>query len=424
MSLNQEQSNAVDQMVDFLNRNDTAEPFFVLSGSAGTGKTYCIRQLPERIRGRFIYTAPTNKATKVLRDTLTTTDYKPQCKTIYSLLGLRLEISGEIKELGKPDEDIDLTQFRAVIVDEGSMLNSVVLSFMRQAAERQKIKFIIMGDPAQLNPVKEQISPVWKLDAPKAHLEKVMRYDNQILALATQLRGQVGHPAPKFSPREDNDGTEGIWYAASHRDFVDLILHHAGEGRFSRKNESKFISWRNATVDEYNAIIRKRLFNNASEQPWLPDDRLIVMAPANNLEGDPIASTDDEGTVTKIFEEEHPLFPGFNIRVLHVTTDDNRTIMLRALHESSLADYNRHCELLAAEARTKKYKWKEFWEFKEAFHSVRHGYAITAHRSQGSTYETTFVDWRDILLNRERTEAFRCLYVACTRAKKQLVLGA
>ena len=64
-----------------------------------------------------------------------------------------------------------------------------------------------------------------------------------------------------------------------------------------------------------------------------------------------------------------------------------------------------------------------FWEFKEAFHKLRHAYAITAHRSQGSTYDTAFVDWRDILLNRNRGEAFRCLYVACTRPKRRLFLN-
>ena len=68
-------------------------------------------------------------------------------------------------------------------------------------------------------------------------------------------------------------------------------------------------------------------------------------------------------------------------------------------------------------------KWKDFWLFKEAFHSVRHAYAITAHRSQGSTYTTVLGDYKDVLVNRTRHEALRCFYVMCTRPTTSLVLA-
>ena len=42
----------------------------LLEGSAGTGKTFCIRELPNRMKGRIVYTAPTNKATKELAKSL------------------------------------------------------------------------------------------------------------------------------------------------------------------------------------------------------------------------------------------------------------------------------------------------------------------------------------------------------------------
>ena len=77
----------------------------------------------------------------------------------------------------------------------------------------------------------------------------------------------------------------------------------------------------------------------------------------------------------------------------------------------------------SAEARVAPRKWGAFWEFKDAFHKLRHSYAITAHRSQGSTYNAAFVNWQDILLNRNKPEAMRCLYVACSRPKKELYLG-
>jgi len=158
MALTLEQGTALEAITDFL--RDPEKQFFLLGGYAGTGKTYCIQHLVGLVRGRLIFTAPTNKATKVLRDTLTTDQYKPETRTIYSLLGLRLEANGEVKELTVPEDPLDLTQYRAVIVDEASMINANLMRFIRQTADTQNVKFIFMGDPAQLPPVGEARSPV------------------------------------------------------------------------------------------------------------------------------------------------------------------------------------------------------------------------------------------------------------------------
>lgn len=418
--LNDEQEVAVGAMVEFL--KDPSSRFFLLEGYAGTGKTFSVRELLERTKGRVIFTAPTNKATRVLRDTLTSTEYKPECRTIYSLLGLRLEPNGEVKELTIPEDPVDLTQYRAVIVDEGSMVNKTLMHHIHKAAQEQKIKFIFMGDAAQLPPVKEASSPIWGLrSGPSAKLERVMRHDNQILTLATAIRKIVDHPAPKILLASDNDAGQGVW-KCSGEEFDRRLMEAAGMGRFSTPGDAKAIAWRNVIVDAMNKRIRYRIFAEAAANPWLVGDRVILTEPAKNLDDEIIASTDDEGTVTRVAEDWHPVWGEFKIWVLNVTTDDNRTITLRVLHEDAKAEFSRRSEELAAQARANRRQWHLFWGFKESFHSVRHAYAITAHRSQGSTYTAAFVSWRDILLNQNRQEAFRCLYVACTRPKKELYL--
>lgn len=417
--LNPEQSAAIDAMITFLDGPE--ESFFLLKGSAGTGKTYCIQELINRIRGRLVFTAPTNKATKVLRATLTSDAYKPDCRTIYSLLGLRLEANGEVKELASPEDPIDLTQFRAVIVDEASMVNDILTTFIKQTAETFGVKFIFLGDPAQLPPVGEQRSNVWRIKN-TAILTKVERHDNQILELATRLRGVVDHPAPSIKLTSNNADGEGVWQCGR-EEFFQRILSAADVGDFTLPTTAKVIAWRNVTVDAYNKAVRAQLFDNAAEVKWLPEDRVILMAPAKNLEGDTVGRTDDEGRITHVVEEFHPLYPEFKVWRLSATTDDNNVITLRALHDDYLLAHNRRAEELALAAKTNRRLWGKFWEFKEAFHQVRHSYAITAHRAQGSTYDRVYVDWRDILLNHNRGEAFRCLYVACTRPRKELYLG-
>ena len=418
-NLNEDQALALAAIKEWLTNPDF-HPFFVLRGSAGTGKTYCIRELTNQTKGRFIFTAPTNKATKVLRESVTSKEYQPECRTIYSLLGLRIEPNGEVKELKVPEDPVDLSQYRAVVVDEGSMVNKQLCDYIKMTAEKYKIRFLFLGDPAQLPPVGEASSPIWQF-ANGAQLHKVMRHDNAILELATRLRDQVDRFSPTIKLAANNDGNEGIWkYDGA--EFLKGILEDADAGNFELPYGSKVIAWRNVEVDKFNQLIRNRIFNNPT-LPYLVGDRVLFSAPARDIDDEPMASTDDEGVITRVDEEWHARYGEFKIYRIAITLDDNRTAIARVLHPDSQIAYARKSEDLVIIARANSRKWKDFWEFKEAFHSLKYAYAITAHRAQGSTYETAYVYWQDILLNRNRQEAFRCLYVAVTRPKVALILS-
>lgn len=416
-TLNPEQTAALDAIVAFL--ADPKEQFFVISGPAGTGKTYLIQNLVERVKGRFVFTAPTNKATKVLRESVTTKEYKPECRTIYSLLGLKLEANGEVKELSAPEDPVDLSQYKAVIVDEGSMVSENLRKWIHLASNSYGVKFIFMGDPAQLPPVGEPRSPIWRIKQ-RSELTQVMRHDNQILELATRIRAGLEMMSPQVKLASSHSETEGVYVDST--GFSKRMQQYASDGRFSKPTDAKVIAWRNVTVDGYNKRIREAIFDKPQEF-WLPTDRVIFTAPAKTLDDEPMASTDDEGTIEKIGTEYHPLYGDFKIYTITIQLDDNRVAQARVLHPDSQFAFARKVAELADAAKTTKYKWRHYWDFKEAFHSLRHAYAITAHRAQGSTYDTAFVDWRDILLNRDRHEAFRCLYVACTRPKRVLILN-
>lgn len=427
LPLNPDQASAVDKVLSFLRARPTSgmedeERFYLLEGYAGTGKTYSMQEVIRVFKGKLIFTAPTNKATKVLRETLTSDHYKPECRTIYSLLGLRLEASGEVKELTVPEDPLDLSAFSGIVVDEGSMLNTQVMHHIRLCSREQGIPFIFMGDPAQLPPVGENASPIWRLRGTCNHsaLTKVMRHDNQILEFVTRVRKVVDHPVPTVAFRDNHDEAEGVWLATGPA-FRQRILQAADAGAFSQPNRAKAIAWRNVVVDELNQLIRNRIFDMPQE-PWLVGDRLIATSPARDLEDNPMAMTDDEGEVTRVSVDWHPVYAEFKVFRISVTLDDNRLAVFQVLHPDSRADFDRKAADLAAEARVNSKRWKAFWEFKDSFHAVRYAYAITAHRAQGSTYDTAFVSWRDILLNRNRQEAYRCLYVAASRPKKRLIL--
>lgn len=417
--LNSDQEAAVSAMVDFLDDPD-ADDFFLLEGPAGTGKTFCIKALINRIKGRLVFTAPTNKATKVLRESVEGPGYKPDCRTIYSLLGLKLETNGEIKELSVPEDPLDLTRFVAVVVDEASMVNRMLMKYIREEARAQNVKFIFMGDRYQLPPVGEPLSLCWSITQ-KAVLNRVMRFDNQILALATDIRMKMSHPAPSIKLKSDHSDVEGVWNI-SRLEWEARIRDAARRGEFSRPNVAKALAWRNASVDALNKLIRDVIFDH-TDQRWVVGDRIVMLAPASDVEGEKVASTDDEGTVEKVNVTYHPIYGEFKCYALSVCFDDNQRTTIWLLHEESLARFNAEVERKAAAARANRKLWKAFWEFKDGFHSARYAYALTVHRSQGSTYESAYVDYRDILINRDRTEAFKCFYVAATRPKKCLYLA-
>jgi exodeoxyribonuclease-5 len=418
VELTAEQADAIEALLRFLQDPDPISPFFVFSGYAGTGKTFCLREVLARTEGsrmQFAFTAPTNKAAKVLRQLL------GSASTIYSLLGLRIDKSGALKQLvaGKPPEGLE--DLDCVVVDEGSMVNKNLLKEITANAERFKFKVVFLGDPAQLPPVNELHSPIWALSN-GASLTQVMRHDNQILELVTEIRSVIDSPAPCVNIKSDNDSEGGVW-KLSKTAFKEAIYKAVLAGDFSDGNHSKVIAWRNVRVAEYNALIRNALFGVESQtRPWLPGERIVAGAPLERSD-EALMQTDEEAVVESVLECKHPMEPKYKAYELKCVTEVGKTVRLLVIHPDSQQTFDSDCQNLAHAAASNGKMWKQFWALKELFHDVRYAYAITAHRSQGSTYHTTYVDYQDILSNRTRREAFQCLYVAASRPTTRLYLA-
>ena len=419
VKLNPEQILAVEAMMEFLADPDPDTNFFVLEGFAGTGKTFCMREVLARVsqsRMKFIFTAPTNKAAKVLKAIV------GEAGTIYSALGLRIDKSGELKKLTTGEKPADLSQLDGIVVDESSMLTGQVINILREQTRKYHVKVIFMGDIAQLPPVGEPVSPIWNEDASRSKLSKVMRHDNQILTLVTQLRVVMNSITPSIKIEDDNDGVQGVW-KKDRNSFKKSIMEAAHEGRFADGVACKVIAWRNIRVAEYNDMIRFAIFG-ADAKPgfYLAGEKVVATSPC--VRGDEtLLTTDEEAVVEGVQECLHPLEKKYKALELRARTEYNKVIRLLVIHPDSATQFNNDCEAMAFQARTNPGLWKKFWNLKELFHEVKYAYAITAHRSQGSTYESVWVDYQDILLNRNRKEAFQCLYVACSRPTTRLILA-
>jgi len=417
ITLTPEQSAAVQALLDFIADPSPSQWFFTLSGFAGTGKTFCMREVIARTRASHVkmaFTAPTNKAAKVLRS------ITGEAGTIYSLLGLRIDKSGELKQI-VAGKKTDLSDTDVIFIDEASMVNQNLFSILQKECDRSYTKVVFMGDAAQLPPVGEPHSAVWDGSLGVA-LTRVMRHDNQILTLATAIRTAMGTIAPSINIKSDNDDAGGVWKLTK-ADFKRQLFDAATRGEFDDGTKAKAIAWRNVKVAEYNDIIRHAIFGAAAVPGfYLAGDRIVAAGPCER--GDEVLlATDDEAIVEDVAMCKHPLEPKYNAMELKCRTELNKIIRLLVLHPSSATQFKNDSEQLAFDARGNRRLWKKFWAHQELFHQVKYGYALTAHRAQGSTYETVFADYQDILQNRNRKEAFQCLYTAVTRPTTRLYLA-
>lgn len=417
-----EQATAMEEITAWFTARQS--DFYVLQGYAGTGKTFLMTHLAQSglasgIKpSQICFTAPTNKAVKVLRNYLNGAGLQ-ECstKTIYSLLGLSLQANGEVKEITKPEEPLDLSHFKLIIVDEASMVNRFLMGAIEDAAADWSVPFLFMGDPAQLPPVGETATPVWKIEH-HSLLTTVMRYGDSMLDLATAIRNVVDQPFP--SVKID---TAPPVYRLGKTEWMDAIIENIS---LFRTGNAKVIAWRNVTVDKYNAFIRGHLFDRQSARAntWLPDDRIVATTMLKNLDDETFMRTDEEATILQIALGKHPRHNEFEIWNLLCEDETGKKVTIRTLTPEGQFALNNKLNELSMEAKNgKRYKWREFWQLKEAFNEIRHSYAITSHRSQGSSYLKTFVDLEDIMSNRNRGEAFRSLYVSCTRQREAIYIS-
>lgn len=405
MALNDEQRAAVRALREWEIIRENS--FFILDGAAGVGKTYTLSQsgLP------FVYTAPTNKAVKVLAN-----NGVPYPQTIHQLLGLKMMPDGAVRKLKQSRQKTLAGSI--VVVDEASMLSTEILNYISQHAKRGA-RFIFLGDSCQLPPVNEANSPIWSLDCPRLTLTKQMRQSElaaisglseylavlrgDISMLPAQPMRQVAMPVRRLGNDE--------WLRTI---TANLEMIKAGQ--------SKVIAWRNVRVDYYNKYIRSTIFGSATDE-YILGDRVLLREPAY----DPfdakqmIAPTDTEGTIINIDMAIHPI--GFALYKLTIQADDGELYTFYPIHPSGAKEYKKTLKAMAETAKRCPSSWGEFWELKETISEVAYAYAITAHKSQGSTYNVVYIDWHDIWTNRNRVEAGRCFYVAVSRARNQAFYG-
>lgn len=412
------QAAALAKLDPFL--NESSDSIFLLSGSAGTGKTTDATEVPNILRkGHVLGAAPTHKAVGVLSKRLPDV----QCRTIHSFLGLKPRSKNGVETLVRSSK-YDPTEFyhiKAVVLDEASMVDDKLLSYIYKDIENWNRKYIFLGDRYQLPPVGSLTSPCFDIAVKpecQQELTEIMRHAGPIIECATRIRDAIIQGVePPLQGGVAEDGT-GVFLLRENK-WNEKLIELVNQPEYKEDPDfCRVIGWRNETVMRHAQGVRGILGEDLSV-PFQPGDNLVANeAWVQNEEV--IFNTGTEFTITDMEPCDHPLYK--ELKGWQVWTEDF-TEPLYVLDQLNCGmAYKKVIANLVANAKDSGGSWGPYYELKEWYADLRALYSITSHKSQGSTFQNVFVDVRDIYANRNKAEADRALYVAVTRASKNVYL--
>lgn len=423
---------------------------YLLKGYAGTGKTTIVGTIVNNLwkaKKSSVLMAPTGRAAKVI------SNYSgKEAFTIHKKIYFpKKEKSGGVSFVLQPNKHKN-TIF---IVDEASMIpdtpgdsklfenGSLLDDLMQYVYSGHQCKLLLIGDTAQLPPVKLDLSPAldentlalnYNKEVTRMELDEVVRQeqDSGILANATVLREALSNgvdDAFKFD-------------LADYKDIIRLIDGHdimdaINDAYSSLGNEETAIIVRsNKRANLYNQQIRNRILFNESELSsgdylmvvknnyfWIkPTTEAGFIANGDIIEVLEIFSITElygfHFAEVKVRMVDYPKMPPFET-VLLLDTIESETPSL------SYEDSNRLYQEVMKDFENETSNYRKFLKVKASKHfnalQVKFSYAITCHKSQGGQWNTVFVE-QPYLPNGIDKEYLRWLYTAVTRAKEKLYL--
>ena len=406
------QQNAMDKFLAFL--MDPSKHVFRLEGYAGTGKSTLVKELLDRLpkfmeamrltnpnepEYEIVLTATTNKAAEVLSQ-MSGMD----CSTIHSYLGFRVNADYKTGETNIWPTNKDGVYFKLLFIDEASFIDWKLKKLIFDYTHNCKIVF--MGDRAQLAPVKcNGVPPVFQAEYEGAMLTEVMRQMvdgkpqvNAITELATAFREVVnGGPWPKIQ-----DYTGDYVKAMKREEFEAAFMKELTRSDW-RYVDSKILAWTNKTVIAYN----HQVSTAANGRPHIEAGDYAVCNKVVMV-GNKKISTDQLVHVSKIFPESEEYGCKGNIVLIDETI---QTFFPKSIDDRKAAFNKAKADNDWTAMRAIDMEWID----------LRHAYAQTVNKSQGSTYGRVFIDLADIMKCNSGDQIARMLYVAVSRAKHEVI---
>lgn len=255
---NAQQVEALNQMDEFVHSDESS---MTLSGYAGTGKTSLMEMLAKKLQKEWIpvmFCATTNKAAAILKSKVSKAGFTAD--TLNKVFGIQIEVDPtktySQRNMRNKLKEPSVQWGTTIIIDEASMINEENYSILNDIAKKYNLKIIYVGDKAQLAPVnEEQISKVFRNnDNRVVELTQVERTDdNAILKEATDIRnGKELSGESSF-----NKKGEGVAYIKeSNKDAINKVINYYVQGLKGNSDFFRILAFTNDAVSNYNTFVR------------------------------------------------------------------------------------------------------------------------------------------------------------------------
>lgn len=466
LGLNKDQYAAYKELIAFIDAPyDIKDYKRALIGAAGTGKTYLLEKIIRNCKYSFSViglAAPTHKAVRVLSDSIRNV---LSVHTLQSDLGLRLNFDVDKFDINNPPFDpkgkVKIKNYRLYIIDEASMINRDLCMFLEKICKENQCKIIYVGDNSQLSPVGESYSPCFR-GVKSFKLNTIVRQedDNSAKKLLSILREDIKNKTFNFlnyitrNTEEWDDANTKGYKVCNDEEFNKLVIvNFSDEQIVNNVDFAKIIAYTNNKVSYWNKYVRNIIISQSEKAIINKNDLIISYTTLVNDFNEAILKNSEEYIIDDIVNYVHPKYKlkGFMVKFIaihggKVTSplfvidhSDMQTINLYAKTSNDLIDIAKHANHSSRAAR-----WRDYYAFKEEClllsniikkdgtilfsRDLDYGFAITSHKSQGSTFDTALVDVDDIVFDKygrpytDIEEMHRRLYVACSRCRNKLYL--
>lgn len=453
MSLNIEQKKASLKIQKFL--NDKNGNYFGLYGAGGTGKTYMISQTLKDYDGTILFLGATNKVVTVLKNSLENSGFfNPKVRTIDSFLKFKIEKdhlnNSKIKYKFPSLREIpDL-----IVIDEVSMITNKKFELIEQLKKHCKI--ILIGDYLQLPPIEEDRSNVIR-NFNGFLVSKIFTAipNENTFTLTIQNRQKDGTDLSKLVKGfRDNMHLkiDPIALANKKQNGKDILYYFTNDKELKEQIKNKncvAVCFKNLSVLNFNWLI-------GSTKSMKKDYRLneinindSLMFDAFYYHKSKLKSTsfytsnivdviEIETGITEHFKIKDSIIKTITYSLLTVIDSDKQISKIRYIHgglyganggglSSSVygqrKTYQKHIEDNKNVEQNKEYLKDlntRFSNYQNSFAKLKKPYAITAHKAQGSTYNTVIIPVYDYY-TMDYKDANQLLYVALSRAKENII---
>lgn len=462
ITYNKEQQSAIVNAVSFLKTNTDPTQYYVIEGKAGTGKTTIAKEILKEFEDEQIYVAAvSHKAKGVIKSSFVDDTRGKKFFSIAGLLGMK----------GINDNDTQTTKFQVglkvplldnppalLVIDEASMITEDVLKKIIDinSSLSRPFQMLFLGDIGQIQPIRDEQSEFYRTHKDLLNKKSDIFNSKHKSKLITRVRQGEANPIlpyadyfwensqkenPELNPTQhivrNNQITDkgSLLFSNSESEVLNSVIKAVKNAvEKGLTNHVKIVTYHVNEKTELNQKIHEALFGKDSD--YSKGDMLILNSPYDLPDVNATMENSSEIQIKSIQDEDtdefgvHTLYIETNGTAYTRTGNEQKDCVIQVVSRNDIGLYNQKLQELASYAKRqtnralKKQAWSDFWEYKGRYADVDFGYAITAHKSQGSTYDIVVVDEKDIMgttatSNQEKSEL---IYTALTRPRKTAIV--